>query len=119
MYEYGVTDALGKGEGVEVQLGIGADGSWPDESWTWTDALYHADKEGLIAGVLDNDEYVCTPTAPTEPGLYDYAARVRIGSGEWRLCDGGHECGGIGSSDEYSPDEAGHLLVETDTTTGI
>ena len=110
VYEPGITDSLGVGTGIEVELGIGPDDTWPDESWTWTDAVYNKDT-GTYFGDSANDEYACSATAPLTPGLHDYAARARVGEGEWLYCDVGSDCGGAGSDDGYSPTTAGSLEV--------
>ena len=111
VYEGGVTDYAGAGGGIEVQLGVGETGSLPDESWTWTEASYNDDKDGLTPGDLANDEYFCVGTAPTETSTYDYAGRVRLDEGPWLYCDWGGDCGGSGSDDGYSPFMAGQLTV--------
>ena len=112
VYEAGTTDRPGEGEGIEVHLGIGADGTIPDEYWSWTDAYYHEDKDGLEPGDGANDEYEAIAIAPETLGVYDYAARVRVTGGAWTLCDLGHECSdGTGSDDGYSPATAGALIV--------
>ena len=112
VYKWGVTDGPGVGADVSVELGIGAAGSVPDDGWTWTEASYINDKDGLSPGDLANDEYTSTLTAPSTLGIYDYAARTRVGEGPWLLCDLGHTCGGVGSDDGYDPATAGVLTVE-------
>jgi len=110
VYESGVTDAEGEGEGIEVQLGIGTHGSIPNEDWTWFDATYNMDKVS-DDGALANDEYAAVGTAPLETINHDYAGRTRISDGPWLLCDLGGECGGHGSNDGYSPFTTGQLSV--------
>ena len=111
VYKVDVTDDVGEGAGIEVELGIGADGTMPDADWSWTDAHYYADKDGLFLGDKANDEYEAVAIAPSELGVYDYAARVRVTDGEWTLCDLGHVCGGSGTDDGYAPADAGSLMV--------
>ena len=113
VYAAGITEGVGAGAGVEVQLGIGPDDSWPDDDWSWVDAVFNDDKEGLTPGVLSNDEFAAAGLAPSTPGHHDYAARARLTGGAWILCDLGDECdGGSGSTDGYDPSTSGHLVVE-------
>jgi hypothetical protein len=112
VYMAGVTDAEGAGAGLTVEVGLGAEGTLPDEVWSWTSAAYLMDKDGLSPGDLANDEYQARMTAPSAPGTYAYAGRVRAGAGRWTLCDLGDTCGGSGSDDGYDPSTAGALTVD-------
>ena len=114
VYHGGTTDGAGQGPGVRVEVGHGADGSTPpDASWTWYEAVYNEDKDGLYPGDVSNDEYQGTMTAPSESGVYDFAARVSIDAGvTWMACDlGGESCPGVGSDDGYDSGSAGELVV--------
>jgi hypothetical protein len=113
IYVAGKTVGAGAGAGVAVQLGVGPDGSTPDETWVWTDMTYNADKDGLSAGDLSNDEYQGSFVAPSAAGTYDYCVRASADGGvAWLYCDaGGVSCPGTGSDDGYSPADAGALTV--------
>ena len=114
VYEAGVTQGSGQGKGLTVELGVGADGTTPDGSWSWTAMAWNMDKDGLSSGDLANDEYAGTLTAPATVGSYDFAARVSAdGGASWLSCDlGGDTCGGAGSDDGYSAATAGSLTVQ-------
>jgi hypothetical protein len=118
VYLAGVTVGAGQGARIEGQVGVGADGSDPEAGgWTWTDAAYLGDKDGLSEGDLANDEYVATFTAPPTAGAYDYAFRFRSDAQSgWWYCDAGGDdsdgCGGAGLDDGYQPENAGQLTVE-------
>lgn len=115
VYEPAVTQGPGQGLGIEVQMGVGPDGSHPesDAGWTWTDATYNGDKDGPYPGDRANDEYAATLTAPGTPGAYDYAARVTTDGGlSWLFVDlGGDACSLTGTTDGYEPTTAGPLEV--------
>jgi hypothetical protein len=114
VYQAGVTEGAGRGMGLMVEVGVGDDGSVPDDGWDWAPGAYNLDKDGLFAGDLANDEYMGAFDGPVENGAYDYAGRVSAdGGASWTYCDlGGDTCGGAGSDDGYSPAEAGRLTVE-------
>jgi hypothetical protein len=119
VFQAGVTDAEGQGTlssgaAVQVELGVGTDGSDPSAGgWTWETAVYNVDKDGLFEGDWANDEYQATLTAPSSTGAYDYCGRVSVDEGaSWTYCDLGDECGGAGSSDGYAPGNSGQLTVE-------
>lgn len=119
VYEPKLTQGAGAGAGVQVELGVGPDGSDPasDGTWAWTAAAWSADKDGLAAGDLANDEHSGTFLLPAAVGSYDYCGRVSLdGGASWRYCDlaenDGNGCGGAGSDDGYSPAAAGALTVK-------
>ncbi|MCP5100471.1 MAG: hypothetical protein GY943_33395, partial [Chloroflexi bacterium] len=60
----GVTSQAGPTEGILAQVGFGADGATPDDSWTWVDMGFNAD-----AG--NNDEYFGN-LLPDMLGAFDY-----------------------------------------------
>lgn len=111
VYHGGVTQGMGRGGGVDLELGFGPAGSAPS-TWTWTGMAYNADKDGLMAGDLANDEYAGRFVAPATAGAYDYAARATVdGGASWTICDlGGDSCNEGGSSDGY--DNPGICTVE-------
>jgi hypothetical protein len=98
------TAGAGQGGGLVVDLGVGPDGTSPgSEDWTWTEATYNADTDGLFPGDLANDEYATSMIAPADGGSYDVAARVSGDGGlSWMFCDAGPTCGGGGSDDGYN-----------------
>jgi hypothetical protein len=114
VYEAGATDGSGQGQGIEVEVGYGPDGATEMDHFSWTEAIYFTDKDGLMEGDLANDEYAGS-VQPETPATYDLCARVSADSGfSWTLCDlGGDGCSGAGSSDGYSPDDSVPLVVES------
>jgi len=77
----GCTEGAGRCDAVTGQVGLGAAGSLPDETWRWVDAAYN---EAVVEGA--NDEYSAA-LAPPEPGDFAYAYRFRLGDeGAWVLC---------------------------------
>ncbi len=113
-YEFGVTSGIGAGKGVQMEFGIGADGSDPvTAAWTWTPMAWFGDKDGLKEGDLANDEHNGRATAPSTPGTYDYAVRTSADYGlSWTVCDlGGNSCPGVGSTDGYQTSNTGALTV--------
>ncbi len=114
IYEGGVSQGAGQGVGVLFDVGVGNAGSDPesDASWRWFPMDYFADKDGLSAGDLANDEYVGTFAVPGTPGTYAYTARASADDGlTWTLCDlGGDSCNLGGSSDGY--DDPGVCIAE-------
>ncbi|MCK6507568.1 hypothetical protein L6R53_30075 [Myxococcota bacterium] len=118
VYEESVTEGVGAGSGLSVQVGVGADGSDPSGgTWDWSVAAWSSDKDGLTPGDLANDEYAGSFALPSTAGRYDYAGRVSADGGRsWLYCDlaeaDANGCGGAGSGDGYDPDDAGQLTVE-------
>lgn len=114
VYQAGVTDGVGEGIGMTVEVGVGPDGSDPatDTSWSWASMSYNVDTDGLSPDA--NDEYAGSFVAPSTAGDYDFCLRVSAdGGASWTYCDaGGVSCGGLGSSDGYLPAEAGQLVVQ-------
>ncbi len=108
VYESGVTEGAGQGAGILAQVGFGPDGSDPTTNaagWTWVDASYNVDVDGLTPGDLANDEYMGSVTVP-QAGSYDYAYRFSADNGRtWLYCDQD------GSDNGYDPAQAGELTV--------
>ena len=113
VYAKGVTEAKGAGPGLVVELGWGADGSTPDETWTWQAASFNVDKGS-------NDEWTSRLAVPSA-GAYDYAFRAYLPDAEnpgYLMCDigddgeGGCGTGSVGSNDGYQPANAGQLTVK-------
>lgn len=116
VYVVGVTDGSGEGGDIEAQVGFGpttADPSVDDSSWTWFDAAYNTDKDGLAPGDLANDEYAATMIAPSSAGTYAYAYRFSTDYGaSWVYADLGDDCGGVGTIDGFDLADAGEMTVE-------
>jgi hypothetical protein len=102
----GVTPGAGQGAGIRGQVGWGARTAEPS-AWTWTDALYNVDVDGLASGDRANDEYWQRLTVPAA-GSYAFAYRFSQDEGRsWRYCDlDGTTVG------EFTIDQAGSLTVE-------
>ena len=106
VYEPGVTDSAGQGNGVMAQLGFGPRGSFPWEGgWSWTDASYAGDYNSIY------DKYRGTLFV-TNPGEYDFAFRFSIDNGNtWVYADLNGNDLGAGGGDGYSLSRAGHMTV--------
>jgi hypothetical protein len=114
IYEAGLTDSVGQGAGLTVEVGYGGSGTLPwGTGWSWTSAAYNVDTDGLSVGDHANDEYSTSFISPSAAGAYDYCGRVSLdGGATWAYCDlGGMGCEGDGSSDGYSSDTAGSMIV--------
>ena len=113
IYEWGASDQVGPGEGLQFELGVGNDGTDPlaDNSWSWSPMTFNEDKDGGIVGDHANDEFMGSFVAPMTPGSYDYVARASADYGlTWTLCDlGGDSCRFGGSTDGY--DDPGECTV--------
>ena len=118
VYEPGVTDAEEQGAGIVAQLGYGADGSLPDDNWTWVDATYDSD----VDDEPDDkkfDKYVATLTVSTA-GTYDYAYRFRLSSSSvWLYADLDGNNLGSDASNAYSTSQAGNLVVGDGTSAPV
>lgn len=116
-YEPGVTAGSGRGGDIEAQAGVGPTDVDPrdDElSWTWFDAVYNADRDGLAPGDQANDEYLARVTAPSTTGDYAYVIRFSSDFGaSWVYADLGPNsgCGGLGTTDGFDLADAGLLTV--------
>jgi len=102
----GVTPGAGRGAGIRGQVGYGSPSADP-ATWTWTEADFNVDVDGLAPGDRANDEY-WQRIPPTTPGTYAYAYRFTMDDGRsWRYCDLDGTAVG-----EFSIDQAGTLTVE-------
>lgn len=81
IYEEGVTDEEGQGEGVLVEVGFGPEGSSPnfDPEWLWFEETYNTDT-GPDWDSKANDEYM-GGVIPNEKGVFDLACRFTIDGG--------------------------------------
>lgn len=113
VYQQGVTEGVGQGEGVHAQVGFGPTGTHPDTSvfWVWADAAYNGD---LLndAGQLNDDEYISLISAPEREGEYAWAYRFRSDDqpAEWLYCD--LPPGADGDGSPFDPASAGVLTVQ-------
>ena len=105
VYEQGVTEGSGMGDGITVSLGYGPEGSTPSFfGWTWMGAGYCADVDTM-------DRYRAVLTVNNE-GTYDYAYRYQLeGSSVWLYGDLDGNDLGSGGTNGYSPSQAGKLIV--------
>jgi len=90
VYEPGVTDASGQGNGITVWIGYSAVDNDPTDSandgdWTWEEAVYNTDSG-------DNDEYMLDLESKiTSGGTYYYASRFQLNGGPFKY--GGYNGG--------------------------
>jgi len=106
VFESGITNPPGQGQGIVAQLGYGSDGVLPmDASWTWVPATYDSD-------VGNNDRYRGNLTLTSE-GTYDFAYRFLVVGQDsaWTYADLDSNDLGSGGSNGYSAAKAGHLVV--------
>lgn len=84
----GVTSGAGKGAGVRGQVGFGPlTAAVTGSAWSWSEAAYVGDADGLAPGDLANDEYGAS-LSPALPGTYAVAYRFSIDEGQsWTYCD--------------------------------
>ncbi len=104
----GVTYMPGPTPNLLAEVGYGPNGSDPaadPASWTWTAAAFNAD-------VGSNDEFMGTLTVGSPAGEYDYAYRYSF-HGPWVYADLD------GTTNGYSADQAGDLIVEASGATGV
>ena len=113
LYIAGVTDAsvfIDEHPQIEAEFGYGADGSNPDDTWTWVTGVPNKGWDGSMAkggfGNENNDEYQADISF-ADPGVFDYAARFSGDNGEtWEYCDlDGLTKGG------YTADQAGDANI--------
>ncbi len=99
----GVTQGLGRGDGLQVELGYGMGAN--AQNFTYSTMSYNVDLDGLTPGDRSNDEYQGTLTLPAA-GTFRYAARVRrSGDPDWTFCDLD------GSENGVSEDQLGTITV--------
>lgn len=112
VFHAGITDRT---TGVDAsasligQLGYGPSSSSPmnNGQWTWILAAGNSNWDGNSAGEPNNDEYQKNLFF-TSTGTFDFAYRFSSDNGlTWTYCDREP-----GSSDGYSPEQAGHLTVQ-------
>jgi hypothetical protein len=111
LYVAGLTDRSPQNDPnarVIGQLGYGADGSTPDGTWTWTNAVPNPGWNGNDVGEPNNDEYQASLVAPAAGSAYDYAYRFSGDGGTtWTYCDADLP----GNNNGYDPANAGQLTV--------
>ena len=97
VYAEGVTEAAGAPTGIDMEAGVGLDGTDPS-TWTWTAGAWNLQAD-------NNDEFVGTVTLPAVEGGYRLAVRFRIDGGPFTLGDLD------GSTNGFDPAQAGRLTV--------
>ncbi|MGV3621301.1 MAG: IPT/TIG domain-containing protein [Archangium sp.] len=96
-----LTDEMGQGTPLTVQIGSGATGSQPSTWTNWTAATYRSDVNTV------SDLYDGTQLAPATPGTVDVAFRVQVGSRPFVYCDRD------GSTNGYQAAQAATLTAAT------
>ena len=77
VYVDGVTGSgTSTDNGVVAELGYGADGSTPDDTWTWVSAY----ADGVTSG---NNDQVAASLNISDAGTYNYTYRYRYNSSCW------------------------------------
>ena len=100
----GVTERAGATADLQAEIGMGPDGSRPDQArWIWAPAAFNLDVACDGHGVCD--EFMAR-VVPEAAGVYDYAFRYTLdGGAHWAYGDLN------GSDDGYDPANAGSLTV--------
>ncbi len=115
IYEAGLTTATTGVDAIpflKAQAGFGADGSTPDNTWTWVDALGTPGWDGMAMGEPNNDEYTAV-LIPGVAGTYDMAYRVSLDNGAtWLYCDLDKGDGLDGSENGYAASDSASLTVQ-------
>jgi len=88
VFEPGVTEGPGRGEGIDVEAGYGAFQTSPADhaSWTWVPASYSGDRDYPGFGAASCDEYMADMTVGI-PGKYSFCFRFSMDQGPWRYAD--------------------------------
>ncbi len=108
VYDDPLTRSAGPGAGLEVEVGVGADGSDPTAGgWSFSGASYYGDATGEGGTPLADDMFAWLGAAPATPGTYDLAARARVGVGPWLYAD----TSGSDAGDPYASASALSLTV--------
>jgi len=86
VYQPGLTDAVGQGPGITVDLGVGPAGSLDPSAYTWTNAHYARDIDVGVAGNHSNDEYQLVTAFPAA-GARSYVFRAKLDPGAYQYCE--------------------------------
>lgn len=97
VFAEGVTEAAGAPEGIEMEVGVGPDGSDPT-TWTWAAGAWNLQAD-------NNDEFFGAVTLPEVEGAYRMTVRFRIDGGLWTIGDLD------GSTNGFDPGQTGRLTV--------
>ena len=115
VFAEGSTPGEGKGAGIKGQVGYGPLGTNPTtqaDKWSFVDATYNTDADGLSEGDKSNDEYKAQLTV-NEAGSYSYIYRFSGDGGKsWTLCDLD------GSENGFQAEQMGKLTVKGDKPEG-
>ncbi|MFZ5440937.1 MAG: IPT/TIG domain-containing protein [Myxococcota bacterium] len=93
-----LTDGMGQGTPLVMELGTGPLGTPPTSWTTWNTAMY-------VDDATTSDRYRATLTAPTTTGAYAVAFRARVGTRPYAYCDLD------GSQNGFADAQAGRLNV--------
>ncbi len=106
VFEPGITDQAGQGEGLLAQIGFGPEGTFPwDTSWHWSSATYDGDQGTLY------DRYWGT-VSPTQAGTYRVAFRFSADTGRtWIYADLDGNDLGAGGYNGFTPSYTPFLQV--------
>lgn len=101
----GVTKGMGQGPGLKAQVGVAMTLSTPpaQTDFTWTDATYAGDVDGLVQGDLGRDAYQAEVMVPAATGsdakVVRLAARFSLDDGaSWTLADKDGSANGVQES---------------------
>ncbi|MFC1572706.1 carboxypeptidase regulatory-like domain-containing protein, partial [Candidatus Eisenbacteria bacterium] len=107
VYEPGVTPGPGPGPGIQAEIGLGPDGTHPQDQsagWSWIPASY--------AGDAGNEDIYSATLVADSLGTYDYAYRFSMDGGTyWLYADLDGNDLGAGGYNFYEIAQAGHLVV--------
>jgi hypothetical protein len=105
----GVSSATGASPNLEVQLGVGAQGTNASTSplWGWTPASFAAD-----IAATGEDEFAAT-FFPAYTGNRAIAARARLAGNSWVYCDlNGSDVGGYEVNQQYDVTVTNHATFD-------
>ncbi len=95
-----LTDGVGQGTPLPVEIGYGAAGSAPSTWTNWSTATYASDSTTA-------DRYTATLTSPATPGSFAVAFRAQVGTRPVVYCDLD------GSQNGFQQAQAGRMTVAT------
>jgi hypothetical protein len=112
VYEQGVTESAGPGQGLLAELGYGPFGTNPlsDNNWNWLPADYSFELEGY-------EHYNVAFPLPGANGIYSYTFRFSFdGGGTYTAGD--TDGAGAGPGLEFDPSKLGKLTIVPEPATG-
>lgn len=105
----GVSSGTGPTPNLEVQVGLGAQGSNASTSplWGWSPTTFSAD-----VSATGEDEFAAT-VYPAYTGSRAVSARARLGTGSWVYCDlNGSDVGGYEVNQQYDVTVSNHATFD-------